>query len=259
MKRYLIAISLMLASCVEPKRVLESSVNPEWQKKHLGQVDTVYVDRWLEPEPEFSARLAASEPQANEARRPQAVGPNPRVQVIRVNNSSVYSKNTSGGNFVYRIPPIMRVRETYQVIARISRSEVNIYENLNGEVKQTTVPLTESMEVKLIDPSSDDNKQFSIVADNVAVQLVDSTDTYTQWSWDVTPLRSGSANLKLVVSIIRDGKTKQTVYEDPVRVEINPVEQAKFWFQNYWQWALTTLLIPFGKWLYDRLKKKKSD
>ena len=135
-------------------------------------------------------------------------------------------RSTSGGNFVYRIPPIMRVRETYQVIARISRSEVNIYENLNGEVKQTTVPLTESMEVKLIDPSSDDNKQFSIVADNVAVQLVDSTDTYTQWSWDVTPLRSGSANLKLVVSIIRDGKTKQTVYEDPVRVEINQIGRA---------------------------------
>jgi hypothetical protein len=258
MKRYFIFAILLLSSCFTQRRLEESSVKPNQKSSIIYQSDTVYIDRFIETEPKF---LAASEPEREilQARTSQNYQIKEQIKIVRVNSSSVYSRNTTGGNFVYRIPPIMRVRETYQVLARISRSEVNIYENLNGEVKQTTVPITESMEVKLIDPSPDDNKQFSIIADNVAVQLVDSTDAYTQWSWNVTPLRSGTANLKIVVSIIRDGKTKETVYEDPVKVEINPVEQVKFWFQNYWQWALTTLLIPLAKWLYDKFKKKQKD
>ena len=177
------------------------------------------------------------------------------TKIIHVNNSTVSTKSTNMGHVAYKIPTEMKVRNTYQVIVRISKSTATIYENMNGEVKTTTIPITETMEVKLIDPSPDDRKMFDVIADNDATQLVENNESVTQWSWNVTPIRSGQAHLKVMIAVITDGNRKETVYQDVVNVDTNLGKQIPFFFGKYWQWMLSTLIIPFGVWFYNRKKK----
>jgi hypothetical protein len=179
--------------------------------------------------------------------------------IIKVNNSMVSSKSTNMGHVAYKIPTEMKVRNTYQVIVRISKSTATIYENMNGEVRTSTIPITETMEVKLIDPSPEDRKMFDVIPDNDATQLVENNESVTQWSWNVTPIRTGQAHLKVMIAVITDGNRKETVYQDTVNVDTNLGKQIPFFFGNYWQWMLSTLVIPFGVWFYNRKKNEDEE
>jgi hypothetical protein len=165
----------------------------------------------------------------------------------------------SVGKVVYDIPKIMSMRETYVVTVRIGKNSVEITENLSEEVRTAVIPITETMEVKLIDPSPDDYKEFEIVADNSAVQMVDSSGRYTQWTWNVTPIKVGSSSLKIVVSVIKNGNKKEDVYSDTVKVEASPMNQVKYFFHTYWQWLFATLLIPVFKYFWGVWRKKKEE
>ena len=181
------------------------------------------------------------------------------VKVIEKPNTKVVSDSAdlSKGRIVYKIPDTMNVRTAYKVFLRIAKSKatISIYEGIEGTVIASVIPVTETMEVRLIDLSPDDNKAFEIVGGNDAVQIIESGDTYTEWSWSVTPVRTGNSKLKIVVSIIRNDKRKDIVYEDAVEVQRDVINQTSFFFKKYWQWLLSTLIIPFGVWLYKRTKK----
>jgi hypothetical protein len=166
------------------------------------------------------------------------------IKFIEVPNTKVTSKTKNRGHIAYKIPTDMTVRSTYQVTVRISKSKLHIFENINGEVHTSTVPITETMEVKVIDPSPSDNKMFEIIPDNQPVQLVENNEHVTQWTFNVTPLRSGTSKLKIVISIIRDIVKKEVVYEDDVTVKSDITKSIPFFIATHWQWLLSTLVIP---------------
>lgn len=184
------------------------------------------------------------------------------IRIIEIKNTRVINQSSdlSEGRVVYKIPDRMKIRSTYKVLVRISKSKsvVSIYDSLKGTVRTSTIPITQTMEVVLVDPSPDDKKSFEIVKDNNAVQIIENGDTYTEWSWNVTPIRVGNSNLKIVISIIRDGNKKDIVYEDSVMVEKDIITQIMFFFSKYWQWIIGTLIVPFVVWLYKKRQDKKN-
>lgn len=185
------------------------------------------------------------------------------LKIIKIDNTKVISKSVSmsDGRVVYKIPERMKIRETSKVLLRISKSKatVSVYDNLDGTVRTSEIPVTQTMEVNLIDPSPADNRSFDIVPGNNAVQIIDDGETYTEWSWNVTPVRTGSSSLKIVVSVIRDGNKKDVVYEDSVMIEKDLQNQISFFWGKYWQWLIGTFLLPFFLWLYKRKKDKKEE
>jgi hypothetical protein len=184
-----------------------------------------------------------------------------KIKIVKVENTRVVNKSTdmSDGRVVYKIPERMTIRETYKVLLRIAKSKatVSVYDNLEGTVRTSEIPVTQTMEVTLIDPSPADNKSFDILSDNNAVQIIDDGETYTEWSWNVTPIRAGSSSLKIVVSVIRNGNKKDVVYEDSVQVERSLPNQLGYFWGKYWQWLIGTFILPFFLWLYKRKKDKK--
>ncbi len=184
---------------------------------------------------------------------------NQNIKIVNIEKTKIYKESHNEGKVVYKVPSIMSIRETYQVLVRISKSSVNIYENLNGEVRTSIIPITETMEVKLVDPSPDDYKSFEIVADNNGVQMVDSTESYTQWTWNVTPIKSGKSKLKIVISVIKNGNKKETVYEDNVEVKIDAINEIVFFIHKWWQWIIGALLLPVFKWLFGIWKKRRDE
>lgn len=185
----------------------------------------------------------------------------PPLKITEIKNTKVIKNNTnlSEGRIVYKIPNIMKIRSTYNVFVRISKSKstLSIYDNLSGEVKTSILPVTETMEAKLIDLSPKDNKSFDIQERNQGIQLVENGDTYTEWSWGVTPIRIVNSKLEIVISVIRDGNKKDIVYQDTVEVEKDIKEQILFFLKKYWQVLMTSIAIPFLVWLYKSIKDKK--
>lgn len=163
------------------------------------------------------------------------------------------------GSMSYFIPKEMSVRNTYKIYLKISKSKILLQEYQNDTlIKVATIPVTQTMEVKLIDPTPEDNKAFSIITENTSMQFMDDIDScYTEWNWSVTPLQSGNNKLSIVISIIKDGVRKEKVYEDVVNVKVNLKNQTFYFFKKNWQILLTSLIIPFIIFLWKRYKKNK--
>lgn len=180
------------------------------------------------------------------------------VVIESKSNKKITSSNDLG-QVIYKVPDTMKVMKNYEVIVRISKSSnnVEITSDLNGKIFSKNIKTSNKMQVELIDPTS---SCFNIKEINSQKQLVDST--YTEWKFNVVPLKSGQNKLDLVISIIRGDDVKQVVYSDEIYVQSNAPAQIKtFWFEN-WQWSMEKLIIPiltwfFGMWWGKRTEKKK--
>lgn len=254
----------LLSSCTSMKKSFETN------GRQSDSIQTVLSDKILEANEakmteieEISTSVNANHIMIVGSKKTNSVKHSNQVYTITpsIAPSVIPSTSISTGEVIYRIPKVMKVRDTYQVIVKIrkGKSIISVIKNDNGNVKMSVIPITETMEVKLIDPSPDDFKAFEIVADNDGVQIVDTTGEWTKWSWDVTPIKVGKANLKIMVSIIKNGNKKEEVYRDNVIVEANIGNQIKFFWHKYWQWSFTTLLIPIFKYFWGLWKKKKKD
>jgi hypothetical protein len=252
----LILVCFLISSCGIKKPVIKEELpniplDSTLVNTYVNDKIIIFADD-LQPnydEPSMSANLIRT--------LVQPTTKNPNIKIVTVNNNTVSKSTVKDGRVVYKIPTEMRYKETSQVILRISKSSVTIYDNLEGEVKTTMIPTSETMEVKLIDPSPKDGKMFDIVQDNSDQQIIEDGEEFTQWSWNVTPIKTGKANLKIVISVIKDGKKKETVYEDNIKVKIDVLKQLGDFIDKYWQWCMSTLILPFGIWFYNKRKKKE--
>jgi hypothetical protein len=253
----IILITILLTSCSILKKKNEVIHLPILKVPdiNLDSVsDYVYLDVTKEHENSFIVNNSYNLFKIDESINKSIKGE--ELKIIEVSNNKVSTSTTTGGHVAYKIPNDMTVRSTYQVIVRISKSTAHIFENLNGEVKTSSIPITETMEVKVIDPSPSDSKMFDIILDNAPIQLVENNEHVTQWTFNVTPIRVGKSKLKIVISTITNGHTKEVVYEDEVNVKIDITKTIPFFIATYWQWLLTTLVIPVIIWFFKRKKNK---
>lgn len=187
--------------------------------------------------------------------------PQDKLFIKEIKNTRIInqSKEYSEGRVVYNIPQKMKVRSSYHIFLRIAKSKAtfSIYDSLGGQVSTAVIPVTQTMEVKLIDTAPNDNKAFEIISDNSNEQMIENGDTFTEWSWNVIPIRPGKTSLDIIVSIVRDGNKKEIVYQDNIIIERDIPAQCIFFWQIYWKWIITTLILPFIGWAYKRRKENK--
>jgi len=183
-----------------------------------------------------------------------------------IHDDSVYTEssnesNVDLGRILYVVPDTMYVMKNYEIVIRISNSQSNnlIFQNLErqmirAESETRIIRTTGKMQVELIDPQK---SCFNITSINSNKQLVDST--FTEWKFNVQPIKSGTNRLDLVVSIFIEDDIKQISYSDEIYVRTNPKAQiADFWFTN-WKWILEKLILPLITWFigYWMGKRKK--
>ena len=158
------------------------------------------------------------------------------------------------GKLVYDIPNEMVKLNTYTVVARIQRNQIDvaIYDGMSVTV-DTTIRVSETMKVELVDPTG---SNFKIVS-NSTTQYIE-VDDYTEWNFYVTPLVRGVSELKIIVSIIKNGVPKEEVYSDSILVKTTTWIEIKMFLQLYWQWFLTVAIIPLLGYLRKKFTKKKN-
>jgi hypothetical protein len=183
-------------------------------------------------------------------------------------------KNLIKGLIAYSVPDEMTVGENYNVKIRITKDSTQKKTLVIGDnkipINDTTVQSTitiESIRVSSIMSASlttDSEENFKIASKSTETQNIEQLG-YTEWEWNVMPLKSGEHELKLIIKVritSEDGEKSFkdiVVFEKNVFAKKNISYSIKNLFNKYWQWSLSTLIIPFIVWLYNRKKKKKEE
>ena len=132
------------------------------------------------------------------------------------------------GHLLYKIPLKMNHKETYSCLVRIAieKSAITKYLEKTEEAKQYGLEkVSDVMQVELVDPTM--NEAFEINAINEPAQLV-LKKGYTEWRFDVTPLKSGvfPLLLKVAVLIMVNGKERkrEITLEKEIKVTTQKIE-----------------------------------
>jgi hypothetical protein len=247
--RYLfLLLTLFLFGCASQKSTIgdneKSFLNADSSMVYVPVDSTINDKDFTEP------LVAAME-------RPQPQKETIIKEVVKNTNSTTNVNSQSDlGQVIYKVPDTMQVMKNYDIIVRISRSNTNveISQNLNGKVITKSIKTSHTMQVELVDPTGE---CFKILEVNSQKQMVDSS--YTEWRFNVTPIKSGNNKLNLVVSIFKNDDVKQTVYSDEIYVQANAPAQIKsFWYEN-WKWSMEKIIIPILAWLFGRWWGKRSE
>lgn len=162
------------------------------------------------------------------------------------------------GNVTYNIPDTMTVFSNYVIRVRINKltSLADIHANLGpGRVVDTIIKISDKMEVTIKDESTGEDRYFEISKVNDDEQYIDD-DEYTEWVFNVRPVKFGNKRLNIVISMIKNGSKKEVVYTDTVFIKMSVKNQVLTFWQKYWQWSFTTIIIPVFLYFWRRRKKE---
>lgn len=282
MKNFIyILFLLILNSCVTSKEVIISDII---EKESIVENDTSFIDTSFvvpivrEMMVVNETRVEENQVIVDEKQNTPKVDKNPKVKdkVKVVDNTTLNDiTNESVGIMAYSTPEQMVVGKSYTIKLRISK-EKNKVQLISGDrnipindVDVNSKVVIESIRVEPIMSAnliSEDGK-FIITSLSTETQNIEERG-YTEWGWRISPLKSGENFLKLVVKVRiinenGDFYKDITVFDKNIEVKSNVVFNIKTWLSNYWQWLITTIIIPFIVWFYkkkseEKKKRKKS-
>ena len=128
----------------------------------------------------------------------------------------------------------------------------NIFHTTN--ITTSKIRITNNIRVDLIDPMGTNFKINYIGSDTK--QYIDST--ITTWVWWVIPLTEGNNYLILCIDVFIDGSIHTERTNNIITVISNEtiINKIQFFFMKYWQWFITTILIPFSIFIWKKKRKK---
>jgi hypothetical protein len=212
------------------------------------------------PRPVEVPPAKAFDPSIIEREAPAAGGPAPEGAPWPDHNRTLAFEELRTSSFAFIITNRFNVTERGRV--RVVLDPTKSVEALKDELFSlrkgdeltggAVVQVTKIVRADLVAPG------LKITAVTPAEQFV-PTDSPTEWRWDIEADKPGKYEVKitLVASIVIDGRPTNRllrVHEETVTIEITPAQQAKGFVEKYWQWAMSTLVIPLGLWLWKRRK-----
>lgn len=196
----------------------------------------------------------------------------PDIENMNIVDKTSEDTTSSKGTIAYSVPSEMVVGNKYPIKVRITKEkgkeinrtlvlgdrEIPISDvTLDSKITIENIRVERTMTAQLL---SEDGA-FEISAMNTDKQVVED-EGYTEWSWVVVPLKSGTSYLKMIIKI-KVVSGEETYYKDIVvfdkniQVKANVSLGVKSWISQYWQWLMTTIIIPLAIFFYKKRKEKK--
>lgn len=181
------------------------------------------------------------------------------------------TENITPGTMAYSVPEEMKVGNTYNIKLRISKDN-NKIQLINGDrditISDTSIKSIVTIESIRVEPIMSaqlvsDEKSFEIKSLSTEVQNIEESG-YTEWQWLIKPLKGGENFLKLVVKVRvkEDGQEFYkdiTVFDKKIPVKSNTIFTVKSFLSQYWQWIMTTIIIPLIIWFYKKRSEDKKN
>ena len=134
---------------------------------------------------------------------------------------------TYEGHLLYKIPLVMNQNESVACLVRIAVEKKALlkYIEVTEDVRQSGLEkISDVMQVELVDPTMSD--AFQINAINESEQLI-LKKGYTEWRFNVTPLKSGvfPLLLKVAVLILVNGKERKREITLEKEIQVTTVKE----------------------------------
>ncbi|HAA31048.1 MAG TPA: hypothetical protein DCE56_29250 [Cyanobacteria bacterium UBA8553] len=190
----------------------------------------------------------------------------PKINIDKIVQDAI--DQLSVGKILFNVPEEMQVGETERIEVRIAKTVTKDFDNkLKGKGK----PVLENIKFGTVTEVKLEGNSFEIKGISTGLQVVGGED-YTEWSWDVTPKKSGEQTLSLIVSVrIKvpqleiDSVRNYPVDIKKIKVKVNPIYSIKDLLINNWS-DLFPLIFGSGSiagiigWIIAKRKKfKKSN
>ena len=191
-----------------------------------------------------------------------------KKKIVDLTDDSQIS-NPKEGIMAYSLPTEMKVGKSYQIKLRISKEKdkIELIRNNSSNNLQTDTNYSITIESVRVEPLMTaelfgDKKAFEINPVSTELQNIEDKG-YTEWEWQVIPIKSGIRFLKLIVRVrvrVEDVITFKdiTVFDRNIRVKSNIGYVSSNFITEYWQWLMTTIIIPLIIWFWNRKNKKRN-
>ncbi|MFZ4526135.1 MAG: hypothetical protein ACOYOE_11480 [Chlorobium sp.] len=161
------------------------------------------------------------------------------------------------GKVTFNPPDTMKCGATERIETRIAK---NIKTDLITTLKGRGIPKIEALKISELMKVRLSGDDFTIAPLNEEEQIIAETG-YTEWAWDVTPLKSGKKVIHLHITLrIRlpfgEEKKDHPVLDREVIVKVSPFHSSKLFIVTYWRWVITALILPFIGWTLNTCIKK---
>ena len=272
-------IILLVASCsISKSPTIDSKDSPTKAKAESLSADSSKTKDILDENENavYVQKLKAIEYYAMKKNDNATIHPKIHVQngiiddkiIDKVNKTANKENN---GLIAYSVPEHMQVGYDYNVKIRITKDKNEKQELIIGDkkipindVNTKSVIVIESIRVSTVMSAelTSEKEDFNITS--LSTELQDIEDNgYTEWEWHIMPLKSGKNPLKLLVKVRIADIDHENVYKDVVVFEREINIKANYWYSvtqffiNYWQWIVSTIVLPLLAWLYKRKKDKE--
>lgn len=167
------------------------------------------------------------------------------------------------GKLVYDTPPNMTLKVPERIDVKIGRASVSD-DVMAGKGKQQSekIRITQAMSVTLCCGETE-NDPFKIRALSSEKQAVDhqqlGEDEFTQWSFEVTPLKKGQHSLELrVMRYFDDGNTIDSLIVREINIQVDATIMARTAAATYWPWLGLLLLLLLLYRISKNRRKRRS-
>lgn len=277
MKYFIIIILIFLSACKANKT---ASLEDAEKTKGVDIEEQLIKKQPLENKNEVVAKIEQAFIMLAPAPEPENVGQG--YSYIAQSGNLFKSKNIANltlvdsskevkenvGLIAYSVPEEMAVGKNYSVKIRISKEDVkDVLINGNNDIsindkKIKSVVTIDNVRVSNIMSAALTGTDDDFKIESLSTETQDIEDQgYTEWEWNVKPLKSGKNVLKLLVKVKLEKEESVfkdiVVFEKNISIKTNFAYSIKTFFSSNWQFFLTTFIIPFVIWWYNKKKKKK--
>ena len=157
-------------------------------------------------------------------------------------------KELPPGEILFNPPEEMKVAVKELVEVRLTQNTTEeMTEELRKGLKGRGVPQIEKIEIGHF-------MKVCLTGDNFDINPLSSEkqvlrpEGFTEWSWDVTPVKSGTQvlHLKVTVRLLISGQAEQEIDCDVmhknIRVYVNPAYSIKSFIKSHWKWIVGTII-----------------
>ena len=186
-----------------------------------------------------------------------------KTQLQVIDRTSTVSDSNKGW-IAYSVPEEMKVAKSYSIKVRISKkngqSKADLIlgsEDAINNPNYSSIAMIEDVKVsgEMSAELRGDTDEFKIVSLSTSNQNIDD-ESYTEWEWIVTPLKDGESPLKLVIKL-KDLNKDIIVFNKTIKIKSNIPVVVEGFFEKYWQWIMTTIIIPIFLYFWNRKRKEK--
>lgn len=176
-----------------------------------------------------------------------------------INHDDSFVDQLKTANMVMTIPESANINDSVRVelIINAEKEIEKLKQDLTekGKIYDNTITVSKLVHVNLTAPA------FKVENVSPERQILSSVDN-TTWLWTLKPSSVGIHNIDVTVTAIVFVKDKEVehhikTFKRSVAIEITNTQLITAWLSKYWQWILSTIILPLGIWLYK--SKKKSE